>query len=68
MAALTAVFVSTQLVRLSAVGFASSLSIFLLVLAIRFYLKRFANTGERFFSGRPEMTSLVLCGRAALDL
>jgi SSS family solute:Na+ symporter len=51
--------VSTQLVHLSAVDLAIVAIYFLLVLAIGFYLKRFANTGEDFFLAGREMTAWV---------
>ena len=54
-----AVFVAERLVRLSGVDLAIIAFYFLLVLAIGFYLKRFANTGEDFFLAGREMTSWV---------
>ena len=59
MTASLAVFASTQLVHLSAVDLAIIAIYFLLVLAIGFYLKRFANTGEDFFLAGREMTAWV---------
>ena len=54
-----AMFETTRLVRLSGVDLAIIAFYFLLVLAIGFYLKRFANTGEDFFLAGREMTSWV---------
>ena len=55
-----AIFVaSSRLVRLSGVDLAIISFYFLLVLAIGFYLKRFANTGEDFFLAGREMTAWV---------
>src|SRR5262249_18050039 len=51
--------VPTTLVHLSAVDLAIIAFYFLLVLAIGFYLKRFANTGEDFFLAEREMTAWV---------
>ena len=48
-----------RLVRLSAVDLAIITFYFVLVLAIGFYLKRFANTGEDFFLAGREMTAWV---------
>jgi len=57
---LPAMFVATtRLVRLSEVDLAIIAIYFLLVLAIGFYLKRFANTGEDFFLAGREMTAWV---------
>jgi len=56
---LPAVFVATRLVRLSTVDLAIIAIYFVLVLAIGFYLKRFANTGEDFFLAGREMTAWV---------
>jgi len=50
---------STTLVKLSGVDLAIIAIYFLLVLAIGFYLKRFANTGEDFFLAGREMTAWV---------
>src|SRR5215472_7575352 len=50
---------TTRLVRLSAVDLAIIAIYFVLVLAIGFYLKRFANTGEDFFLAGREMTAWV---------
>jgi SSS family solute:Na+ symporter len=52
-------FVTTQLVHLSAVDLAIIAIYFLLVLAIGFYLKKFARTGEDFFLAGREMTAWV---------
>src|SRR5246127_1486154 len=52
-------FVATRLVRLSAVDLAIIAIYFVLVLAIGFYLKRFAKTGEDFFLAGREMTAWV---------
>jgi SSS family solute:Na+ symporter len=54
-----AMFVTSRLVRLSGVDLAIIAFYFLLVLAIGFYLKRFANTGEDFFLAGREMTAWV---------
>ena len=54
-----ALFVTNRLVRLSGVDLAIIAFYFLLVLAIGFYLKRFANTGEDFFLAGREMTAWV---------
>lgn len=59
MTPLFAVFVAERLVRLSGVDLAIIAFYFLLVLAIGFYLKRFANTGEDFFLAGREMTAWV---------
>ena len=56
MTPLPAMFVATRLVRLSAVDLAIIVIYFVLVLAIGFYLKRFATTGEDFFLAGREMT------------
>src|SRR6201981_585048 len=56
---LPAMFVATRLVRLSAVDLAIIAIYFVLVLAIGFYLKRFATTGEDFFLAGREMTAWV---------
>jgi solute:Na+ symporter, SSS family len=50
---------STTLVKLSGVDLAIIALYFLLVLAIGFYLKRFAKTGEDFFLAGREMTAWV---------
>lgn len=54
-----AMFVVERLVRLSGVDLAIVVIYFALVLAIGFYLKRFANTGEDFFLAGREMTAWV---------
>jgi solute:Na+ symporter, SSS family len=54
-----AAFVTTKLVRLSGVDLAIIAFYFALVLAIGFYLKRFATTGEDFFLAGREMTAWV---------
>jgi solute:Na+ symporter, SSS family len=59
MTPLFAMFVTTRLVRLAPVDLAIITFYFLLVLAIGFYLKRFANTGEDFFLAGREMTAWV---------
>jgi SSS family solute:Na+ symporter len=59
MSPLLAVFIATKLVRLSGVDLAIIAIYFVLVLAIGFYLKRFANTGEDFFLAGREMTAWV---------
>ena len=59
MIAMLAAGVPTTLVHLSAVDLAIIAFYFLLVLAIGFYLKRFANTGEDFFLAGREMTAWV---------
>src|ERR1043165_7409982 len=52
-------YVETRLVHLSAVDLAIIAIYFALVLAIGFYLKRFAQTGEDFFLAGREMTAWV---------
>ncbi len=47
-----ALFAMDRLVHLSGVDIAIVVIYFALVLAIGFYLKRFAKTGEDFFHGR----------------
>lgn len=59
MIAMMAVGAPTTLVHLSAVDLVIIAFYFLLVLAIGFYLKRFANTGEDFFLAGREMTAWV---------
>jgi SSS family solute:Na+ symporter len=59
MTPLFAMYVAERLVRLSAVDLAIIVIYFGLVLAIGFYLKRFANTGEDFFLAGREMTAWV---------
>jgi solute:Na+ symporter, SSS family len=59
MTPLFALFVTERLVRLSGVDLAIIAFYFALVLAIGFYLKRFANTGEDFFLAGREMTAWV---------
>ncbi len=59
MTPLLALSVSTSLVHLSMVDLAIIAIYFLLVLAIGFYLKRFAKTGEDFFLAGREMTAWV---------
>ncbi|MFL6439987.1 MAG: sodium:solute symporter family protein [Terriglobales bacterium] len=59
MTILPAMLVTTQLVHLSVVDLAIIAIYFLLVLAIGFYLKRFAKTGEDFFLAGREMTAWV---------
>src|SRR5438552_1340247 len=59
MTPLPAMFVATRLVRLSAVDLAIIVIYFVLVLAIGFYLKRFATTGENFFLAGREITAWV---------
>src|SRR5207302_8639456 len=54
-----AVYVTERLVHLSGVDLVIIAFYFLLVLAIGFYLKRFANTGEDFFLAGREMTAWV---------
>ncbi len=54
-----AMFVATQLVHLSAVDFVIIAFYFVLVLAIGFYLRGRANTGEDFFMAGREMTAWV---------
>jgi len=54
-----AMYVETRLVHLSAVDLAIIAIYFALVLAIGFYLKRFAQTGEDFFLAGREMTAWV---------
>src|SRR5262250_2781145 len=56
---LFAAFVTAKLVRLSGVDLAIIAFYFALVLAIGFYLKRFATTGEDFFLAGREMTAWV---------
>src|SRR6201987_4059877 len=56
---LLAMFVANRLVRLSTVDLAIIAIYFVLVLAIGFYLKRFAKTGEDFFLAGREMTAWV---------
>src|SRR5258708_18892004 len=52
-----AMYVATQLVHLSAVDFVIIAFYFVLVLAIGFYLRGRANTGEDFFMAGREMTA-----------
>src|SRR5436305_10481490 len=59
MTPLPAMFVGARLVRLSAVDLAIIAIYFVLVLAIGFYLKRFANTGEDFFLAGRKMSAWV---------
>jgi len=59
MIAMMAVGAPTTLVHLSTVDLVIIAFYFLLVLAIGFYLKRFANTGEDFFLAGREMTAWV---------
>ena len=59
MIAMMAVGAPTTLVHLSKVDLVIIAFYFLLVLAIGFYLKRFANTGEDFFLAGREMTAWV---------
>src|ERR1700746_2025588 len=59
MSFLLAVSVTAKLVHLSGVDLAIIAIYFVLVLAIGFYLKRFANTGEDFFLAGREMTAWV---------
>jgi SSS family solute:Na+ symporter len=54
-----AMFAESSLVRLRGVDLAIIAIYFVLVLAIGFYLKRFANTGEDFFLAGREMTAWV---------
>jgi len=54
-----AMYVETRLVHLSGVDLAIIAIYFALVLAIGFYLKRFAQTGEDFFLAGREMTAWV---------
>src|SRR5919109_2824958 len=54
-----AMLVTERLVHLSAVDVAIVVIYFALVLAIGFYLKRFAKTGEDFFLAGREMTAWV---------
>jgi len=56
---LLAMFVTERLVRLAPVDLAIIVFYFALVLAIGFYLKRFAKTGEDFFLAGREMTAWV---------
>src|SRR5438067_2471548 len=56
---LFAMFVTERLVRLAPVDLAIIVFYFGLVLAIGFYLKRFAKTGEDFFLAGREMTAWV---------
>src|SRR5256885_350339 len=59
MTTLPAMLVTNQLVHLSVVDLAIIAIYFVLVLAIGFYLKRFAKTGEDFFLAGREMTAWV---------
>src|SRR6516165_9178736 len=59
MTAILGMLATERLVRLSAVDLAIIIFYFGLVLAIGFYLKRFANTGEDFFLAGREMTAWV---------
>jgi solute:Na+ symporter, SSS family len=59
MSPLLAMFVAERLVKLSGVDLAIIAFYFLLVLAIGFYLKKFAKTGEDFFLAGREMTAWV---------
>src|SRR5258707_2697396 len=52
-------FALDRMVHLSAVDVAIVVIYFVLVLAIGFYLKRFANTSEDFFMAGREMTAWV---------
>ena len=52
-------FVAERLVHLSGVDLAIIVIYFALVLAIGFYLKKFANTGEDFFLAGREMTAWI---------
>ncbi len=54
-----AMYVATQLVHLSAVDVVIIAFYFVLVLAIGFYLRGRANTGEDFFMAGREMTAWV---------
>src|ERR1700726_4083502 len=54
-----AMFASTRLVRLSPIDFAIIVFYFALVLAIGFYLRGRANTGEDFFMAGREMTAWI---------
>ena len=54
-----ALYVSDRLVRLSGVDLALIAIYFVLVIAIGFYLKKFANTSEDFFLAGREMTAWV---------
>ena len=59
MTPLMAMVVTTRLVHMSAIDVAIVAFYFLLVLAIGFYLKGQANTGEDFFMAGREMTSWI---------
>jgi solute:Na+ symporter, SSS family len=59
MKALFAIVNPIQLVHLSAVDIVIIVFYFALVLAIGFYLKRFANTGEDYFLAGREMTAWI---------
>src|SRR5215831_9114293 len=59
MTAQMGMLVSERLVNLSTVDLAIVVIYFALVLAIGFYLKRFATTGEDFFMAGREMTAWV---------
>src|SRR5215470_10570136 len=54
-----ALFAMDRMVHMSAVDIAIVVIYFALVLAIGFYLKRFATTGEDFFLAGREMTAWV---------
>ena len=54
-----AMFAATQLVHLSAVDFITIAFYLVLVLAVGFYLRGRANTGEDFFMAGREMTDWV---------
>ena len=59
MTLIAALYVSYRLVHLSAVDVAIIVFYFALVLAIGFYLRGRANTGEDFFMAGREMTAWV---------
>jgi len=59
MTALLAMFEESRLVHLSGVDLVIISIYFVLVIAIGFYLKRFAQTGEDFFLAGREMTAWV---------
>ena len=59
MTLIAALYVSSRLVHLSAVDVAIIVFYFALVLAIGFYLRGRANTGEDFFMAGREMTAWV---------
>ena len=56
---IVAIYASSRLVHLSPIDFAIIVFYFALVLAIGFYLRGRANTGEDFFMAGREMTAWI---------